>query len=130
MPHITVAYTPNLTGELDIDQLLDALHQTAFELDVFPRGRVRTLAACATSARVGEAPENGFVRVQVTIAPGRSEDVRSRIADELFAALDRTLAPLVVRRPVGFQLMVDEFEPAVTRSSGSVSASPTTPVRP
>jgi hypothetical protein len=58
----------------------------------------------------------------VKIAPGRSEQVRSRIVDELFAVLERALAPLMACRPRGFQL--HESDPAVTRSGGSIAGSP------
>ncbi|MFE3603775.1 hypothetical protein [Streptomyces sp. NPDC059142] len=129
MPHIIVEYTPNLAEELDVDTLLDALHETARTLEVFPRWGTRTLAMPATAARVGDrpeaGPENGHVQIRLTIAPGRPEEVRSRIADELFATAEKHLEPIAARRPVGFQLTLTEFDPTVTRTGGSIAGSPT-----
>ncbi|MEE1799319.1 hypothetical protein ACIQVO_07965 [Streptomyces sp. NPDC101062] len=128
MPHIIVEYTPNLAEELDVDTLLDVLHETALGLGVFPRRGTRTLAMPATAARVGDrpdaGPDNGHVQIRLTIAPGRPEEVRGRIADELFAAAEKHLEPLAARRPVGFQLTITEFDPTVTRTGGSIADSP------
>ncbi|MFE2941808.1 hypothetical protein ACFXKG_22545 [Streptomyces sp. NPDC059255] len=129
MPHIIVEYTPNLAEDLDVETLLDVLHETALGLGVFPRWGTRTLAMPATAARVGDrpgsGPANGHVQIRLTIAPGRPEELRSRIADELFAAAEKHLEPIAARRPVGFQLTITEFDASVTRTGGSIAGSPT-----
>ncbi|MEV7084475.1 hypothetical protein AB0O07_01000 [Streptomyces sp. NPDC093085] len=129
VPHITVEYTPDLADELDVDTLLGDLHETALGLGVFPRWGTRTLAVPATACRVADRPESGpgsgHVQIKLMIMPGRPDEVRSRVADEMFAAAERTLAPLAARRPLGFQLTITELDPAVTRTGGSIPGSPT-----
>ena len=51
------------------------------------------------------------MHISVRIAPGRSPEVRQRVANALLAAALVPLGPLYAERPVGCQVDVSEFDP-------------------
>ena len=44
MPHLNIEYSANLEEELDVQALVDRIHETALETGIFPLGGVRTRA--------------------------------------------------------------------------------------
>ena len=121
MPHIAIDYTANLTDDLLPLELPRKLHEAARELGVFPLNGLRTFARAIEQHHVGADTRNeGFVNIQVRIAPGRPEELRQRIVDTLFATAEQTLAALIDRRPVGLQLEITELDCSLTRMAGSL----------
>lgn len=121
MPHIAIDYTANLTDDLLPLELPRKLHEAARELGVFPLNGLRTFARAIEQHHVGADTRNeGFVNIQIRIAPGRPEELRQRIVDTLFATAGQTLAALIDRRPVGLQLEITELDRSLTRMAGSL----------
>ena len=121
MPHIAIDYTANLTDDLLPLELPRKLHEAARELGVFPLNGLRIFARAIEQHHVGADTRNeGFVNIQIRIAPGRPEELRQRIVDTLFATAEQTLAALIDRRPVGLQLEVTELDRSLTRMAGSL----------
>ncbi|MFC8181786.1 hypothetical protein ACFULT_23185 [Rhodococcus sp. NPDC057297] len=128
MPHIAIEYTSNLEGHLNVQDVVDALHSTAQQMDIFPQWGIRTFATAVENSRVAEdvfGGENGYVHVRVKVAGGRDDATLTKIIDGLHGALSSSLSTLCSERPVGFQLEVFRFDPAITRSGGSIPGSPT-----
>ena len=115
MPHIQIDYTANLADAVIGGRLVDWVHQAAIETGIFPVWDIRTLARALDDYRVGNAQaDNGFVNITVRIAPGRSLEVRQRIARELFGAVLAAMGPLFDQHRLGCQLEVTEFDAAVS----------------
>jgi 5-carboxymethyl-2-hydroxymuconate isomerase len=132
MPHIAIEYTRNLADVLDVTAVVDSLHSTAQRLGVFPHWGIRTFATVIDKSRVADDVvdgSNGYVHVRVKIAGGRAKETVGQIVDEFREALSTALADVCASRPVGFQLEVFEFDPATTRSGGSIPGSPTASAR-
>ncbi len=111
MPHIQIDYTANLTEAVEAGRLIDAVHQAAIDSGIFPVWGIRTIARPVAQYRVGNgAPGNGFVQINVRIAPGRDLALRQRIARDLFAAVSRAMAPHFCTGRLGCQLEVTEFD--------------------
>lgn len=127
MPHISIEYTPNLAGAIDLDNLAKTLHDAAQRIGVFPRWGLRALAFPATAAYVADDIDNAYVQVRIKIAPGRSSEVRAEVSATLFEILQSALALVAAQRPLGYQLDVFEFVADVTHSGGSIPGSPTGP---
>ena len=71
MPHIVVEYSANLDKDLDIRNLVDRVHEAVLASGVFELGAVRTRAERRDVYRVADGdPNNGFVHVDIRIAPG------------------------------------------------------------
>ncbi|OWP50362.1 5-carboxymethyl-2-hydroxymuconate Delta-isomerase [Pseudomonas nitroreducens] len=121
MPHIAIDYTANLTDDLLPLELPRKLHEAARELGVFPLNGLRTFARAIEQHHVGADTRNeGFVNIQIRIAPGRPEELRQRIVDTLFATAEQTLAALIDRRPVGLQLEITELDRSLTRMASNL----------
>lgn len=115
MPHIQIDYTANLADAVIQKRLVDKVHQAAMDTGVFPVWGIRTFARALDDYRVGNAQAgNGFVNVTVRIAPGRSLEVRQRIARTLFDAVLAAMGPLFDKHRLGCQLEVTEFDAAVS----------------
>ena len=115
MPNITIDYTANLRGMFVPQDLVAALHRGAVACETFPITGIRVF--CRESEHFvvahGERDE-GFVQIQVRIAPGRSDVLKRRIAETLLAAAENALEPVFATRSVGLQLEVTEFADAFT----------------
>ena len=78
MPHIQIDYGAGLEATVDIQGLVDVVHQAAVDSGVFPLWGIRTFAQAVPCYRIGNGhPANAFVHISVRIAPGRSPEVRS-----------------------------------------------------
>lgn len=112
MPHIQIDYSAGLDAAVDIQSLVDVVHQAAVDSGVFPLWGIRVFAQAMPHFRIGNAnPANTFVHISVRIAPGRSAEVRQCVANGLLDAALRLLGPLYAERPVGCQVDVSEFDP-------------------
>ncbi|MEU3617984.1 hypothetical protein ABZ725_37560 [Streptomyces sp. NPDC006872] len=118
MPLITVLYTPDLDGLLDVGRLVDVLHETALGLDCFPPYGIRTMASRAEASRIGDSPGRAYVQVNVRSAPGRSDDAKEHIVGSLFAALTAELSK-VSHPALRYQLELSEFDTRTTRAGGA-----------
>jgi len=96
VPHIIVEYSGDLTSFLDIDGLLDALHDAAMAHEALPVGGLRVRGHAASSARVGDGRDDrNFIYIIVRLGQGRSPEVRRDIGNTLFAVLTDYTAELV-----------------------------------
>lgn len=112
MPHIQIDYGAGLEAAVDIQGLVDAVHQAAVDSGVFPLWGIRAFAQAMPHCRIGNGnPENAFVHIGVRIAPGRSAEVRQRVANDLLEAALSLLGALYTVRPVGCQVDISEFDP-------------------
>ncbi|OZC59749.1 hypothetical protein CH267_06520 [Rhodococcus sp. 06-621-2] len=124
MPHISIEYTRNIAGILDIGALVDALHSSAQGLNIFPPWGIRTFAAEIRTFRVaddGLTGTNGYIHVRVKVAGGRSDAVMQKIVDTFELALSTRIGSVCRAQPVGYQLEIFPFDPALTRSGGSIA---------
>lgn len=113
MPHLTVEYSANLESDAAVQDIVDALHQSAIETGVFPLGGIRTRAVRCDHYRIADGdPANAFVHVVLRIAAGRDEATRERAGAHVFAALTRTLAAVSAARPLAISFELQEIAPA------------------
>ena len=112
MPHITAEYSANLEAALDVQTLLDVLHESALRTGVFPVGGLRTRAARREHYRIADGhADNAFVHVIMHIGHGRDLDTRKRAAETVFAALCAHTEHVFTRQPIGLSLELQEIDP-------------------
>jgi 5-carboxymethyl-2-hydroxymuconate isomerase len=111
VPQITVEYSRNLETRADIRVLVDAVHEAARATGLFERGfGIRTRAEPRDVYRVADGdPANAFVAVILRIAEGRSVEQRTKLADEVFAAVCDHLAHVSATSPLAISLEVQEI---------------------
>jgi len=111
MPHQTIEYSANLEPQLDIDELVKALHETAAGIDALPIGGLRTRAVARQHYRIADGhPDNAFINVFLRIAPGRPFDVRKAAGEKLFQALCDYLDPIYSSSPLAISYEIQELD--------------------
>lgn len=94
MPHLTIEYSANVADQIDIDHLVDVLHDAALASGVADLDALRTRAVQRDHYAVADRhPDNAFVAVTARLGAGRSRDDQQRLLDALIDTLDDTVGP-------------------------------------
>ncbi|WZY00584.1 5-carboxymethyl-2-hydroxymuconate Delta-isomerase [Bacillus sp. FSL W7-1360] len=111
MPHITVEYTDNLQGEVDIRALLAKINQILIDrAPLFPVGGIRSRAIQLCDYVVADgAEDDAFVHVMMKIGAGRTEEVKTEVCEAVFAVVCDTFADVFERRYLALSLELVEF---------------------
>ena len=111
MPHLTVEYSANLKKKIDIQKLVESVHQAALHTGVFEVAAVRTRAAGREHYVVADGHrDNAFVAIFVRVAPGRSPETRKRLGQEIFDAACDFLKDTYATTPMAISLEVVEID--------------------
>ena len=112
MPHLNIEYSANLEIALDIQGLVDRIHETALETGIFPLGGVRTRAEPREHYRIANGdPHAGYIHMMVRIGSGRDEQTRREAGDRIFAALCDFTDELYRSRPLALSFELHEIPP-------------------
>ncbi len=111
MAHFVVEYTDNLGSDARIPELLTKVNRVLMAQDgVFPPGGIRSRAIRLTEYAIAdEAADYAFVHCRLSIGSGRSEEIRQRAGDQLFAMIKDHFAEPFARRPLALSLELEEF---------------------
>lgn len=120
MPHQTIEYSANLEEHLDIEGLVEAMHQAALSLDALPIGGVRTRAARRDVYRISDShPDNTFINVTLRVAP-RPPEVKKEVGEHLFAALREFVQPVFDKTPMALSLEITEIDAEFRWKHGNI----------
>ena len=112
MPHLNIEYSANLEDALDIQALVNRIHETALETGIFPLGGVRTRAEPRQHYRIANGdPRAGYIHMMVRIGPGRDEQTRREAGEHIFAALCDFTDELYQSRPLALSFELHEIPP-------------------
>lgn len=115
MPHLIVEYSANLETTIDLDGLLDRLHEAAIETGMFPLGGIRIRAYKAERYRIADRePDNAFVHVTALVGAGRPLDRREQVSKRLFDVLCDALEPVSATSPLAISFNMREFDPVLS----------------
>jgi 5-carboxymethyl-2-hydroxymuconate isomerase len=96
VPHFSIEYSSNLDGRFDLQDLCEAVHAAALETGFFELGAIRVRAIrCEAYAVADKLPDNAFAHIVLRLGRGRDAADKKQIGDRIFAAAERTLAPLL-----------------------------------
>jgi len=111
MPHIIAEYSANLEDSLDIQGLVDDLHQAAIVSQVAELAGIRSRAERRTHFRVADGnPDNGFVHIVARLRVGRSDEQRQRLGQLLFEAADKRLTAAYNKHPIGLTVEIHQID--------------------
>lgn len=93
MPHVIIEFSANVCstqrGPVDIDGLVDAVHDAALETGIASAEALRTRAVGRMHVAIGDRhPDNGFIAVTARIGPGRSDEEKTALAAALIDAVE------------------------------------------
>jgi 5-carboxymethyl-2-hydroxymuconate isomerase len=112
MPHLNIEYSANLEEVLDVQALVDRIHETALETGIFPLGGVRTRAEARKFYRIANGdPRAGYIHMIVRIGSGRDLETRRSAGDRIFGALCDFTEELYRSRPLALSFELHEIPP-------------------
>lgn len=121
MPHQIIEYSGNLDSDLDIEELVRVLHETAVDIDVLPTGGIRTRAVRHEHFRIADGhADNSFINVTLRIAKGRTPEERKNAGQTLFATLQRFVESIYDSRPMALSLEIQEIDPESRWKQGNI----------
>lgn len=111
MPHVIIEYTDNLTEKANIPALLKKVNDSLLKYpEIVPIGGLRTRAIELKDYVVADgAEDDAFVHVMLKLAPGRTEEAITLIADVLFATVEEHFQDMYEERYLALSMEVEEF---------------------
>ena len=114
MPHLNIEYSANLEDKLDIQALVDRIHETALSTGIFPLGGVRTRAEARKYYRIANGdPRAGYIHMVVRIGSGRDLETRRAAGERIFAALCDFTKELYDSSPLALSFELLEIPPEI-----------------
>jgi len=115
MPHQIIEYSANLESVVDIQALVDGLHENAMGIDGLPLGGLRTRAARRENFQVAdEHPDNAFVHMILKLGHGRDEKTKKRFGEAIFGALCALLEEVSSTSPLAISFEIQEIDAVLT----------------
>ena len=115
MPHQIIEYSANLDAKMDVQALVDGLHQVAMDTDGLPVGGLRTRAARREQYCIADRhPDNIFVHVILKLGHGRTTEAKKEFGEKLFATLCELLEPVYSTSPLSISFEIQEIDPELT----------------
>ena len=115
MPHQIIEYSANLESRIEIQTLVDELHENAIGIDGLPIGGLRTRAERRDSYQVADRhPDNAFVHLILRLGHGRSLEKRREFGEAIFSALCELLEPVSSTSPLAISFEIQEIHPELT----------------
>lgn len=121
MPHLIIEYSSNIEQEIDLDGLIEELHDTAVGTGVFPLGGIRTRASRREDYRIADGnPENGFVFLTVRYGAGRELETLRTAGQLIFDVLCRRLDELYNSIPLSLGMEMQEIDPNLSFKKNNI----------
>lgn len=115
MPHLIIEFSANACttndGPVDVDDLVDALHDAALATGIAPLDGLRTRSVGLNHFAVADRhPDNAFIAVTARLGAGRSDEDKQRFVESLMNALERFLGG--ARETMMLSVEYQEIDPA------------------
>ncbi len=94
MPHCIIDYSQDVSTEIEIDRLIEAVHLGAMDSGLFPEYDIKTRAVEFSRHRTGQTRDS-FVHVAVHLLSGRSDGQKIGLSETMLARIE-PLLPAVV----------------------------------
>ena len=122
MSHCIVEYTDNIKDEARIPELLKKINMSMLSHEgVFPPGGVRSRAIELKDYCVADGTaDDAFVHATLKIGYGRSEEVKKKVCEDLFAVMKDHFADLFARRYLALSMEFAEFSEAGTYKHNNI----------
>ncbi len=115
MPHQIIEYSANLESRMDIQGLVDGLHDNAMGIEGLPLGGLRTRAARRENYQVADQhPDNAFVHMILKLGHGRDEETKKAFGEAIFKALCELLEPVSSTSPLAISFEIQEIDAVLT----------------
>jgi len=115
MPHLTVEFSANILGDVDMPAFCAAMRDAMVATGIFPLGGVRVRAFPCETYVIGDGDASyGYLNMICRIGAGRDEAVRLAAAEAIYDAAEAFLRPAVGGRPFALSLDLAELDPVTS----------------
>lgn len=121
MPHLSIEYSANLDGRLDIQALCEALAEAIVASGLFEPGAVRVRAHRASAFVIADRhAENGFLDMAFRMGKGRTQDEKKRVGEAIFAMASERCRTLLETPHLALSLEVREIDAELSWKKNSI----------
>lgn len=122
MPHFTIEYTANLSNQTNIAALLEKVNTVLMNQNgAFPIGGIRSRAIRLDEYRIADGLEDdAFVHAVLRVGAGRSETVKKKVCEDLFAVIKEHFADIHAQRSLALSLEFVEFSEGGTYKHNNI----------
>ncbi|WP_305989193.1 5-carboxymethyl-2-hydroxymuconate isomerase [Roseibium sp. MMSF_3544] len=121
MPHISLEYSANLDGRVNIQDLCDHLRAEAAAIDALPMPGIRVRALRAEHFSIADGdPKHAFIDISVRMRAGRPMDVKKDAAERLFNAAKAFLEPVLSTSSLALSLEIRDIDPDLAPKTGTI----------
>jgi len=110
MPHIFLETTADLFENAHIPDILEALVAKLCEFETVNSKAVKAYHALRSNWHVGEGGPAGFAHCTVSLLSGRPDELKKRIAKEMFAELHSHFTMSLENNEVSLTLDLREYD--------------------
>lgn len=112
MPHLYIEYTDNIKNEADIHELLEKANKTLLShSDIIPAGGLSSRPFVLEDYLVADRTEDdAFVHVTLKMAPGRTEEQKKAVCDDLFQTIKGHFVHIFEKRYIALSMELCEFQ--------------------
>ena len=111
MPHVIVEYSANIEAEVLPEDLVDDIHRAAIASGIAEPLAIRTRLMRRAHYRVGDAPENAFVHIDIRARKGRPLEQKKHAVQTIYDQANKTLEPSFRARPLALTVEIHEIDP-------------------
>jgi 5-carboxymethyl-2-hydroxymuconate isomerase len=120
MPHITIEYSANLDGRVDMSAVVELVRKAAVETGIFPLGGIRVRAVRCEHYAIADGSRNfGFLDMVLRLGEGRDLVTRKRAGEHIFKALSTYLDPVFANSKfaLSFDMQINDKETSWKRNN-------------
>lgn len=111
MPHLIVEYSTNLESVVDIQELINTLHDAVVADGVSGIGAVRTRAARRENFKIADGdPTHALVALTLRLGPGRDAATKLRVLTCVLDTAEDVLRPIYDQRTVALSAEIQEID--------------------
>lgn len=112
MPHLSFEYSAGLEDTVDLQKFAATMRDAIIETGEFPLGGTRVRGHRADICVVADGGAHEFLDITFRIGAGRSDDVKAKVTEALYAAAEAFLRPALAKRSFALSLELLEMNAA------------------
>ena len=121
MPHQIIEYSANLDLILNMQDIVDGMHDLASNIDGLPIAGLRTRACRRDYYRIADKhSDNSFIHVILKLGHGRSTDIKKQFGEKLFIKLCKLLEPISSDAPIAISFEIQEIDSKLTWKKNNI----------
>ena len=115
MPHLSLEYSANMEGRVDISALCNVIRLAAIETGVFPMKGIRVRAIRCDHYSIADGGDHhGFIDISVRLREGRPQAKKEAATADIFAAAQAFLAVEIASRSIALSLEMRDIDASLS----------------